>query len=77
MTNLTLAVDEDTLRRARIRAMQQGTSVNALIRDYLARLAGESAAAHGVEEFLAAVEGAGASSGEAGRTWTRDELYER
>ncbi|MDR0344454.1 MAG: DUF6364 family protein [Nocardiopsaceae bacterium] len=77
MTNLTLAVDEDTLRRARIRAMQQGTSVNALIRDYLARLAGESAAAQGIKEFLAAVQGTGASSGDAGRTWTRDELYER
>lgn len=77
MTNLTLAIDEDILQRARIRAMQQGTSVNALIRDYLVRLAGESTAAQGVEEFLEAVRGAGASSGEAGRTWTRDELYER
>ena len=77
MTNLTLAVDEDTLRRARIRAMQQGTSINALIRDYLARLAGDSAAAQGVAEFLAAVQGSGASSGEAGRGWTRDDLHER
>jgi plasmid stability protein len=77
MTNLTLVVDEETLRKARIRAMQRGTSVNALVRDYLNRLAGESQAAEGIAEFRAAVEGAGASSGPAGRTWTRDELYER
>jgi plasmid stability protein len=77
VANLTLAVDEEVLRRARIRAIQRGTSVNALVRDYLERLAGESSAAQGVAEFLAAVQGAGASSGPTGRTWTRDELHER
>lgn len=77
MTNLTLTVDEEVLRRARIRALEQGTSVNALVRDYLARLAGQSRAAEGVAEFLAAVEGAGAGSGAEGRTWTRDELHDR
>ena len=77
MSNLTLAVNEETLRKARIRAMQRGTSVNALVRDYLERLAGESQAAEGVAEFLAVVEGSGASSDRGGRAWTRDELYER
>lgn len=77
MTNLTLTVDEEILRRARIRALERGTSVNALVRDYLALLAGQSRAAEGVAEFLAAVEGAGASSGAEGRTWTRDELHDR
>jgi len=77
MSNLTLVVDEETLRKARIRAMQRGTSVNALVRDYLDRLAGESQSADGIAEFRAAVEGAGASSGPGGRSWTRDELYER
>ena len=32
MANLTLVIDEDVLRRARVRALQQGTSVNALVR---------------------------------------------
>lgn len=75
MTNLTLSVDEDILRRARIRALQQGTSVNSLVRDYLARVAGKSEAAEGTREFFSAVGGSGAGSG--GRTWTRDELHER
>lgn len=77
MINLTLAIDEQVLRRARIRAMQRGTSVNALVRDYIFRLAGESEAAAGVEEFLRIVSGAGASSGPEGRAWTRDDLHDR
>ncbi len=77
MTNLTLAIDEQILRRARIRAMQHGTSVNALVRDYIIRLAGESEAADGVAEFLRIVGGSGASSGQGGRTWTREELHDR
>jgi hypothetical protein len=77
MTNLTLAIDELILRRARIRAMQRGTSVNALVRDYITRLAGESEAADGAAEFLRIVSGADASSGPGGRTWTRDELHDR
>jgi hypothetical protein len=77
MTNLTLAIDEQILRRARIRAMQRGTSVNALVRDYIARLAGESEAADGVADFLEIVSGGGASSGPHGRTWTRDDVHDR
>ena len=57
--------------------MQQGTSVNALVRDYITRLAGESEAAEGVAEFLRIVSEAGASSGPGGRTGTRDELQDR
>jgi len=77
MTNLTLVIDDDVLKRARIKALEQGTSVNALVRDYLAKLAGESDAQQAMAEFLAIVKGSGASSGSGGRTWTRDELYDR
>ena len=46
MANLTLAVDDDLLRRARVRAAEQGTSVNAVVRDVLpAYAAGARAAA--------------------------------
>lgn len=77
MTNLTLTVDQETLRRARIRALELGTSVNALVRNYLAQLAGRSTAVEGVAEFFAATKGAGAGSGPEGRAWTREELYDR
>lgn len=77
MTNLTLTVDEDILRMARIKALELGTSVNALVREYLSQLAGRSTGAEGVAEFFAATKGAGAGSGTEGRSWTRDELYGR
>lgn len=77
MANLTLTIDEDVLRKARIRALELGTSVNALVRDYLKQIAGRSTAAEGVAEFLAVTSDADASSGAKGRAWSRDELYER
>ena len=35
MTNLTITVDEGTLKRARMRALEEDTSVNAVLREYL------------------------------------------
>jgi plasmid stability protein len=77
MVNLTLTMDEEELKRARIRALELGTSVNALVREYLRQLGGRSTAAEGLAEFLAATQDAGASSGTEGRRWSRDDVYER
>jgi plasmid stability protein len=77
MANVTLAVDEDVLRRARIRALEQGTSVNALIREYLESFAGKEPANEGVAAFLELAGHTTASSGEAGRTWKRDDAHAR
>lgn len=77
MANLTLTIDSELLRRARIRALERDTSVNALVREYLEGLAGPVEAASPIEEFLALTESAHAGSGPGGRTWTREELYER
>lgn len=38
MSNITLSVDENTYRTARIVAAERGTSVSALVRDYLQSL---------------------------------------
>jgi plasmid stability protein len=76
MANLTIAIDDELLRRARVRAVENGTSVNALVRSYLTSYAGdELAAARAVVLELA--RRSTASSGPAGRAWTRDELYDR
>jgi len=40
MANLTITVDEETVKRARMRALEEGTSVNAVLRDYLEDYAG-------------------------------------
>lgn len=76
MANLTLTVDDDVLRRARIRALEQGTSVNAIVREQLIRFA-EADAGAALGSFLAFAAESEASSGPAGRDWTRDELHER
>lgn len=77
MANLTLTVDEDLLRRARVRALEQGTSVNGLVRDWLERFAGDNAQRQASEEIIAIGQRSNASSGRGGRKWTRDDAYER
>ena len=42
MTNLTLTVDETLLRKARILALERGTSVNALVREFIENMVNES-----------------------------------
>ena len=39
MTNLTISLDENTVRKARLRAIEEGTSVSAKVREFLARYA--------------------------------------
>jgi hypothetical protein len=69
-------VDDETLRRARIRAIEQGTSVNVLVGDFLisyAGLDGEHLARRRFVE-IAAKSNAGAEG--QGREWRREDLYE-
>ncbi|TDJ07174.1 MAG: MerR family transcriptional regulator, partial [Deltaproteobacteria bacterium] len=40
MANLTISIDEEVLKLARIKALKQGTSVNAVLRDYLESYSG-------------------------------------
>ena len=35
MSNLTISVDEELIRKARVRAIQEGTSVSAKLREFL------------------------------------------
>jgi plasmid stability protein len=39
MKNITVSVDDETYRRARIRAAERGASVSSLVRDFLNGLA--------------------------------------
>lgn len=72
--NVTLSIDEDVLERARAVARHQGTSLNAMIREYLQRLAGKKT---GAEIAAALDEMWKTSKGHSGgRTWSREELYE-
>lgn len=53
MANLTITVDPETLKRARIKAIEQGTSVNKVLSAYLAAYASEPASSRSREEAVA------------------------
>lgn len=76
MANLTITLDDEVLRRARLRALEQDVSVNALLREYL-----EAYAATGTTWNQATDEilrlSTRSRSGRGDRSWTRDELHER
>lgn len=75
MANLTLKVDDDLLKRARIKALEEGTSVNAVVRSHLERYAGESEARAAARELLRLSDEFQGGSGPEGRGWTRDDIY--
>lgn len=76
MASLTIAIDDVVLRRARVRAVEQGTSVNALLRDYLVSYA-ESGAESVVRRQLADLARMSTARSSGPRDWTRADLYER
>lgn len=45
MSNLTIAVDDELIKLARVRAIQQGTSLSAKVREFLQSYVNESDAA--------------------------------
>ena len=77
MANLTLSIDDELLRRARMRALDLRTTVNALVRDYLEGFVGENPTRQAMAEFLDIASTVHASSGPHGRAWKREDLYDR
>ena len=51
MKNVTIALDDETHRKARIRAAELGTSLSALVKDYLSTLAAVDPQPSGVREM--------------------------
>ena len=76
MANLTITVDEEVLRQARMRALAQGKSVNAILAQYLRSYADLSAAQEDATRTLIKLSRK-SKSARGGRRWTRDELHER
>lgn len=77
MANLTIAIEDRLLRQARMRALEDGTSVNALLRAYLERYAGIGDTGEALSGFARLARQSRATSGSRGRTWTRDGLHDR
>jgi hypothetical protein len=71
--NLTLSIDKDVLLQARKYALEHNTTVNRLVRDYLAGLADrDERRRRALEHFL---NGPRFKIGPI--TWKREDLYER
>lgn len=76
MKNVTLAIEEATLREARRIAAERSTSLNAMIREFLEQLAERESHVNQARRRI--LELCSQSSAEVGqKDWKRDELHER
>jgi plasmid stability protein len=75
-SNLTITVDEEALRKARVRALSHGTSVNALLRDFLEAYAGVRSDHRAAVTDLVQLSHQ-ASSRRGDQAWSRGELHDR
>jgi hypothetical protein len=73
--NLTVQLDEETIRRAKVLAARRGTSISGLVARELEELVARDARYEQARQR--AVEIMAASVPRGGRTWRRDELHER
>ena len=76
MKNITLSVDENILAAVRRLAAERNSSVNGLVREYLAALAAHEDRAKRARARLRKL--SAQSQGQlGGKTWTRDDLHDR
>ena len=74
--NITLSADAETVVRTRKYAREHGTSVNQLVRDFLANLTGQDDRNRAAEEFAKNAIGHGGKS-PAGFRFDREKVHRR
>jgi hypothetical protein len=72
--NVTLAIDEQLLKRAREKLGATGKTVNQAFREYLRQIAGDDEELEKAIEFFVKTSGQGKP--EPGWKWNRNEIYE-
>lgn len=75
MTNLTISLDEDIIREARVRAIREGTSLSAKVREFLAQYGQETSSRAAGQGFLDLARQSHANS--KGVHWSREDAYDR
>ena len=80
MKNITLKIDDETYRRARIRAASAGTSISAMVRDFLRQQEEteddrEARRLAALDEVFALAKARGRRRSRALKPLTRDEIY--
>lgn len=73
--NVTLQLDAEVIRRAKVLAAKRGTSVSGLVAAELDRLVAEDERYE--EAWRRARKAMGDAAGRGGRRWEREELHER
>jgi hypothetical protein len=73
MPNVTISLDEETLKAGREYARRHKTSLNALIRSLLEKTVRRDSTSW-LDECFEAMDATGAKS--EGKRWTRDDLYD-
>ena len=72
-TNLTVQLDDDVIRRAKVVAAKRGTSVSALVALQLMELVADDERYEAAHQR--AIELMDQATARGGRSWTRDDLY--
>ncbi len=77
MPNITLSIEDDVVKKVRKIAIDQDTTLTAMVRDYLRSVArrGDGEIQNGVARLDRTFEQLSRPMGP--RTWTRDELHDR
>lgn len=75
VANVTIALESALLRRARIKALEEGTSLNAVLRERIEEYVSRASPAKAAKQtFLRLAE---ASKARGGRKISREEMHER
>lgn len=77
MSNLTITIDDATLKKARLRALAEGASVNHVLRKFLEAYAGVAAEQAAALDDLIALSRKARSLDRGGQRWRREELHQR
>ena len=81
MKNITLKIDDETYRKARVHAANEGTSVSMLVRDFLGSLASDTEAetqqriVAALQEIYAEADARATRRNKPLRPLTREEIY--
>ena len=74
---ITVSIDEEIVKKVRNIAMDKGTTLTSMVRDYLTSIADSDAAARKADaaKLMETLEKVSREMGP--RTWTREDLYDR
>ncbi len=75
--NLTITVDPEVLKQARIRALEENTSVNSVLNEFLVAYASSKERCRLAVTDLLRLSRESTSGSDGERRWTREELHER